>query len=342
MGGARDLELLENLAVQVRKRGAFPFITLESERMSRRMYLDVPPKYDTQTPELWLRLAEFVTAVFTIEWQEKEDLLADIPPARIAAQNQAFERVQEKWAKRPGWRAVHLGNGLSPTAARAARFGVSQAELARVFWNAVEMDYARLRSKGEAVKKLLAAGSELHLTHPNGTDLKLRIAGRPVFVNDGVISEEERRQDVGARIAVLPAGEVYLTPDPGTAEGKIVIDRHFHQGREVRGLTLTVRAGKLVSMTAKSGLERLRAEYEAAGPGKEIFGFIDLGINPNIPQVLGKREVGWMPAGMVTVGFGNNEWAGGENKAVYGLGCSQPGTTLKVDGKMLVENGTLK
>jgi hypothetical protein len=49
-----------------------------------------------------------------------------------------------------------------------------------------------------------------------------------------------------------------------------------------------------------------------------------------------------MPAGMVTIGIGNNVWAGGENKIPYSLSCFIPGSTLKVDGKVLVENGILK
>jgi len=56
----------------------------------------------------------------------------------------------------------------------------------------------------------------------------------------------------------------------------------------------------------------------------------------------GSKLVAWMPAGMVTVGIGNNVWAGGENKNPYSLASFLPGSTLRVDGKVLVENGVLK
>jgi hypothetical protein len=49
-----------------------------------------------------------------------------------------------------------------------------------------------------------------------------------------------------------------------------------------------------------------------------------------------------MPAGMVTIGIGNNVWAGGENKNPYSLASFLPGSTLKVDGNVLVDNGMLK
>src|SRR5215213_6257188 len=50
--GAENLELLENIAVQVRKAGGFPLITVGSDRLAKRLYTDVPEKYDTQTDQL--------------------------------------------------------------------------------------------------------------------------------------------------------------------------------------------------------------------------------------------------------------------------------------------------
>jgi hypothetical protein len=45
---------------------------------------------------------------------------------------------------------------------------------------------------------------------------------------------------------------------------------------------------------------------------------------------------------MVTVGTGNNTWAGGDNKVSYGLTTFLPGSTVTLDGKTIVENGVLK
>ena len=170
----------------------------------------------------------------------------------------------------------------------------------------------------------------------------MRIEKRPVFVSDGVLSADDLKKGFAASQVYLPAGEAYLSPVPGTAEGTVVVDRQFYQGKEITGLTLNFKAGKLTSMTAKSGLEPLKKMYDAAGTGKDEFAFIDLGLNPNVSLKPGSKLVAWMPAGMVTIGVGNNVWAGGENKTPYSLASFLPGSTLKVDGKVLVENGVLK
>ena len=49
-GGGADQRLLEDIAVNVRKLGAFPLIVLESDRLTRNLYTEVPDRFDTQAP----------------------------------------------------------------------------------------------------------------------------------------------------------------------------------------------------------------------------------------------------------------------------------------------------
>src|SRR5215212_243412 len=58
--GPGNIELLEDIAVQVRKAGAFPLVTVGTDRMAKRMYADVPEKYDTQTNQRDLKLADVI------------------------------------------------------------------------------------------------------------------------------------------------------------------------------------------------------------------------------------------------------------------------------------------
>ena len=60
LGRDEDLPLLEDLAVEVQKRGGSPLMTVRTERLRRRMYDEVPAQYDTVPPEANLRLAGVV------------------------------------------------------------------------------------------------------------------------------------------------------------------------------------------------------------------------------------------------------------------------------------------
>lgn len=340
-GSVRDQELLEDIAINVRKVGAFPLITLNSERMAKRGYTDVPEKYDSQTPQLGMKLADLINVNIAVDSTETEGLLADIPPARMAARGKAGEPVGAKFLKN-NVRTVEVGNDLYPTEWRAKRYAMSLDELSKTFWEGVNVDYSGLQAKAEQVKAAIA-GNEVHITNPNGTDLKVRIQGRPIFVSDGVISEEDMKKG-GAYVSVfLPAGEVATTAVPGTAEGKVVVTSDTFQGKEIQNLTVTFAAGKITSITGSGpGFEAFKADYDARGAGKELFGFVDLGINPNVKLSPNSKLGTWIPAGSVTVGAGNNTWAGGDNNVSYGWTGFLPGSTVTVDGKVVVENGVLK
>jgi leucyl aminopeptidase (aminopeptidase T) len=340
-GGVRDAELLEDLAVEVRKAGAHPLISLVTDRLIQKILDKVPARYDSQAPAFSLKMADTVAAQIFVDFNEDPAFIANVAPARRAAIGKASEPVGQLTLKR-NVRQVYLGNGLYPTAKTAQRFGISQETLAKVFWDGVNVDYAKLQSTGEAVRSALASGKELHVVNPNGTDLRMRVEGRPVFVSDGVISSEEAKRGGAACQVWLPAGEVYLAPVPGTAEGKVVVDRQEFDGADIEGLTLTFKAGKVTAMTAKSGLEPFKALYDAAGPGKDVFGVVDIGINPNVRVPPGSRLASFMPAGMVTLNLGNNLWGGGDNAVSFGLASFLPGSTVKVDDKVIVDNGVLK
>jgi leucyl aminopeptidase (aminopeptidase T) len=208
-GGVRNAELLENIAVEVRKIGAFPLVTLQSDRMTRRVYTDVPEKYDSQPPGFELQLANLITATIVVDHSEIMGVLKDIPAHRIAARNKAEVELGQLRLKRKV-RQVYLGeeNGLYPTHERAKLFAMSQEELSRLFWGGVNVDYSKLQKTGEVLKEVLADGKQVHITNPNGTDLKVRIEGRPIFVSDGIISDRDVQSGGAACQVWLPAGEV--------------------------------------------------------------------------------------------------------------------------------------
>jgi aminopeptidase len=338
-GRDEDIPLLEDMAVEIRKRGGYPLISVGTLSLARRMYDEVPAKYDSQTPRLGLKLAEVFDVFISTESGEGRTLKG-IPPERLAARAAAFQPVGALMQKR-GVRMVSLGNGLYPSAERAEQFGMRREDLAKMMYSGIDADYAGLQTAGESLRKTLAAGKQLHVTSPSGTDLTLSIKGRPVLVSDGIISPEDRKKGGAATSVWLPAGEVYVTPVPGTAEGAVVADHLFYNGQRIDGLKLEIKGGRVVSMSAKSGLEPLQAYYDKAGRGKDVVGVVDLGINPSIQLPEGAAVNVWSRAGAVTVAVGDNTWAGGENRVNFSVSPEVPAATVTVDGTVLVKDGKL-
>jgi leucyl aminopeptidase (aminopeptidase T) len=342
-GQAHSAQLVEDIAVAARRLGAFPLVFYNSDRLGKRLFFDVPAKYDTQPDALDLKLVELIDVRIAINDGLNENLFEGADPKRLAARGKNAEPVTQAAIKR-NVRSVEVGNGFYPTPWRAQRYGMSEQALADVFWQGIAVDPAAIQAQAARVSAALSAGGTLHITHPNGTDLTVKLEARPATTSDGVISAEDIQKG-GAAVAVyLPAGEVYTTPVPGTANGKVVHSHDFFRGKALDDVTVEFKDGFAVSLSGSGpGYADFRAAYDAVeDPRKNAFGFVDIGVNPNVKLPAGSQVGAWVPAGTITVGSGSNTWAGGDNSVSYGWTAYLPGSTVTLDGKTIIEAGTLK
>lgn len=101
------------------------------------------------------------------------------------------------------------------------------AKTLRAFWSpritrdsflrTVPVDYAELRGRCRRIKEVLDKAERIQVTNPKGTDITLGARGRSAFSDDGDFS-------LPGRGGNLPAGEVFLSPELGTADGVVVFD----------------------------------------------------------------------------------------------------------------------
>ncbi|MBA2708506.1 MAG: aminopeptidase [Gemmatimonadaceae bacterium] len=340
IGSIRDAQLMEDIAIEAMKVGAEPLISISSERLARRSYDDVPATYDTLTPNLGLAIVNTFDVQIAVDVGETEGLLAGVAQSRRTARAKAGEPVNKAFLEK-NVRFVNLGNGLYPTATLSRRLGVPQARLSNVFWRAAATSATELRTKGEGIRSTFASGKQVTVTHPNGTNLTFAVDASRGFVSDGMLTAEKIKQGPAAASTWLPAGELILPARAGMANGKVVIERHLFDGKVIRGLTLTFKDGRLVSMTGQ-GIDGLKEAYDAAGGAKDEFGYIDIGLNPETRLPLGSGRLVWTANGSVVIGVGDNRGFGGTNASDFALASQLGNATVKVDGRTVIDNGALR
>ncbi len=340
-GGPDNIALLDELWLQTRKLGAFPVVSLSSTNTGLRYYDEVPAKYDTQTDQFALKLAQMLDVVIGIDMPYDPVAYGKLPADRQATVSKANAPISQIYYSRP-IRQISVGNGIYPNPGVAKEMGVTLDELANDFWSGLGTDYSALTRTGEKLKNILSTGKELQITGANGTNIKMSITQQPIHISDGVVTAEEAKQGGVSAQVWLPAGEVYLTPNVGTAEGTIVVDAQNYYGNQIKGLTMTFKAGKLTGMTAQNDCSLLKARYGAGGDAAGNLSLVDFGINPDLKYKPGSRMCAYMQTGMISVNTGNNSWAGGSiSESGFSWTYFLPNMTVKIDGKPIVENGNL-
>ncbi len=168
-----------------------------------------------------------------------------------------------------------------------------------VFARTIPIDYELLGREAGRMQRILDEAETVHITAPGGTDVSIGLRGRAAFVDDGDLSSPGNGGN-------LPAGEVFISPQIGTAEGRIVFDGSIAlHDRDVlpdepvsiqveQGYVSAVEGGSAAKMLEEtlemSGEDALRLEKEGKLPDGQgvIFGTnarglgeLGIGLNPN-------------------------------------------------------------
>ncbi len=88
---------------------------------------------------------------------------------------------------------------------------------AKLFAETVPVDYNRMKEECEAVAAIFDGGESVRVTNPKGTNISFSIRGRKGMKDDGDFTTPGNGGN-------LPAGETFISPVVGSAEGIIVFD----------------------------------------------------------------------------------------------------------------------
>lgn len=228
-------------------------------------------------------------------------------------------------------------NSLSHTHSRhaacaaGARVGSMPGITEGMFARTMAADYDRVAERSRLVAGILTEGREAHILTAAGSDLHFSIEGRVGEPDTGLYTAP------GA-FGNLPAGEAYLAPVEGTAEGTLVVDASMAGlGVLDSPITFTFREGRVVDVQGQ-GADVLRANWAAAGEGADWVAELGVGTN-DAARIIGKVLEDEKVYGTVHVAVGNNAHFGGTNNVPYHADGVITKPTLLIDGKPIIEDG---
>jgi leucyl aminopeptidase (aminopeptidase T) len=249
------------------------------------------------------------------------------PPAPVAAAMRAARVV-----------VAPTSRSLSHTRARreaceaGARIatlpGVTEAMLVRT----MSADYQAVRRRSEHVAEVLSRGQRAFLTNDLGTELTLLLGGRDAIPDTGHL-------ETPGAFGNLPAGEGFIAPVEGTAEGVLVVDACM-AGIGVLNdpLTLEIHAGRVEEIRGGDEAGRLEEMFDRVGPDARVV--CELGVGTNEKAIItGVVLEDEKVLGTVHVAFGNNLHFGGTNDVPFHIDGVITTPTLTVDDTLLIERG---
>lgn len=225
----------------------------------------------------------------------------------------------------------------------AGRFyGCRPSRFREIFFESIRQTFrGEVQSLCKIYERALREKDEVRILAADGTDLTFSILGRPVLVDDGIISMEDvRRGDVGLNI---PAGEVFVAPIETSAKGRVVFDNVAIPGfGKVKELELEFRRGKVVYYRAAEGKENFARFLQANTGEKDRIAEFGIGTNRGAEYTGGSIIIDEKIFGTIHIAIGNNRGAyHGKNRASSHLDMikhMRDGQVF-VDGQLVMDGG---
>jgi hypothetical protein len=185
----------------------------------------------------------------------------------------------------------------------------------------------------DAAERLLAEvreADEIRLRNPTGTDLTLRVTGRPWLTDAKPLGPGEYGN--------FPGGEIFCAPLEDSAEGVLVADLtvpYTVEGLVDAPVTLRFAHGRVTKIEGGRAAAMLRALVDRADEGGKVIAELGIGLNPTV-KPRGHVMLDEKAAGTAHVAIGNNTGSyGGRNSSTIHVDCILSSPRIEVDGRPL-------
>ncbi len=189
----------------------------------------------------------------------------------------------------------------------------------------MNVNYSKIRDLSLKIKEKLSGAKKVEITAPNGTHISLSVEGREFIADTGLLHNEG---DFGN----LPAGEVFVAPVEGSANGKLVIDYGPEEGKLSSSVIVYIENGNAVRVEGRGRIkDLLESKFEEDERCRNVAE-LGIGTNPGATHVENILEAEKI-LGTIHIAFGDNSSFGGKVKAPFHQDFVVFKPTVRVSGR---------
>jgi aminopeptidase len=321
--------LLEACYKTIVRRGGFPLVRIDLPGLNEFFLREASEAQLSFLPAATLCEAQNVQARIRIAAETDTHSMSRVDPRRQAVHERTREPVRTA-ARKNRWVLTQY-----PTLAYAVDAHMSLADYENFVTAALFLDQpdpsAAWRALGQRQAGLVQfmSGVRSVRIEADQTDIVLSVAGRTWINSDG------RRN--------MPSGEIFTGPNEDSASGRLHSSFPVcRDGRELAGIQLEFREGKVVSATAQQGEDYLLAMI-GIDPGARRLGELGLGLNSGIDRFTGSILYDEKIGGTVHLALGQSyPETGGQNESALHWDIivdTRSQGRITADGVVVMENG---
>jgi len=195
----------------------------------------------------------------------------------------------------------------------------------------IDVNYKTLEKNTKKLKQLLDKGKAARITTKAGTDIRFSIKGRLAETCTGIIKR--------GMIKNLPAGEAFIAPVEGTADGRIIINGSVMRRRIRTPITIIVKEGYAVKIKGKKEADALKETLEQVKDLK-AYNIAEFGIGTNPKaKITGNTLEDEKAERTCHLAFGNNIGFGGKTDVPVHIDGVIKDPTIFIDEKIIIKDG---
>ncbi len=321
--------LVEACYKAIVRRGGHPLLRLELPGLHEFFVQEASEAQLSHVPPTALFEAGSANARIRIAAESDTHSMSRVDPLRQAAYERARDPIRQA-ARRARWVLTQY-----PTPAYAADARMSIDEYEAFITRALFLDrpdptaaWQDLGRRQAGLVEFMSGVKKVRI-EAEGTDLTLSVSGRKWINSDG------RRN--------MPSGEIFTGPIEQSASGRLRCGFPVcRDGRELHGIALEFQDGVVVSASASTGEDYLKAMLDL-DRGSRMLGELGLGLNPGIDRFTGSILYDEKIGGTVHLALGQSyPETGGVNQSALHWDLivdTRSSGRITADGQLVMENG---
>lgn len=253
--------LLKELIDEIYRVGAYPYVELEDDEISRHLLLgNVKEQLDTASQWAMKKYTD-IDAVIIITGEENNAEMTDVPIERHRLQGEAMNSPTLFYVNNRRWVLLNY-----PTKASAQKAGMTFNRYEDFLLDVCTMDYGKMEAALKPLKHLMQRTDKVRIVSPR-TDLIFSIKGMPAVICAGKKN--------------LPDGEVFTASIKDSLNGRISFNTATtYEGITFSDIELNLKKGKIIKATSNRDPEM--NQILNIDEGSRFIGEFAIGINPYI------------------------------------------------------------